>query len=256
MNELLNKEEIQIENMTYEIRGKQVMLDFDLAKLYGVETKRINETARNNPDKFPKRFAWIITKDEIDIISRSKFSTLNHEKLKRRQNIKYLPRVFTKQGFAMLDTILKSKTATEVSIKIMDAFVLMRHFIIDNKDIYKSLNYINNKLIEHAEKELIVIDSYADISLLNIIRNIDCKITLITSNKTKLTNIKIEKFNKQYNKLKVIKNNTFHDRYFILDKKIIYHCGTSLNHIGTKTFSINLLENKMIKEILLTHVTI
>jgi len=57
MNELLNKEEIQIENMTYEIRGKQVMLDFDLAKLYGVETKRINETARNNPDKFPKRFA-------------------------------------------------------------------------------------------------------------------------------------------------------------------------------------------------------
>lgn len=102
MAKLINLDENKIENMIYEIRGKQVMLDSDLAKLYEVETKRINEAVKNNPHKFPERFSWVITKDEINIISRSKFSTLNDKKLKRGQNIKYLPRVFTEQGVAML----------------------------------------------------------------------------------------------------------------------------------------------------------
>lgn len=128
------------------------MLDSNLAKLYGVETKRINEAVRNNPYKFPERFSWVITKDEVDIISRSKFSTLNDGKLKRGQNIKYLPGVFTEQGVAMLSTILKSKIAIEISIKIMDAFVLIRHLIADNKDVYKLLNNINNRLVEHDKK--------------------------------------------------------------------------------------------------------
>lgn len=152
MNSIILNEEPKVENMIYEIRGRQVMLDSDLAKLYGVETKRINEAVKNNPHKFPERFSWIITKEEVDMLSRSKISTLNSEKLKRGQNMKYLPRVFTEQGVAMLATVLKSKIATEVSIKIMDAFVLMCHLIIDNKDIYKSLNNISNKLIEHDEK--------------------------------------------------------------------------------------------------------
>jgi len=121
MNEVLEKEKIIIENMIYEIRGKQVMLDSDLAKLYGVETKRINEAVKNNQKKFPESYAWILTKEEALLCSRSKFSTLNENKIKRGQNLKYLPRVFTEQGVAMLATILKSNTAVEASIAIMDA---------------------------------------------------------------------------------------------------------------------------------------
>lgn len=102
MNDIILNEELKIENMIYEIRGRQVMLDSDLAKLYKVQTKRINEAVKNNAYKFPERFSWIIAKDEIDIISRSKFSTLNDEKLKRGKNMKYLPRVFTEQGVATL----------------------------------------------------------------------------------------------------------------------------------------------------------
>lgn len=107
MNDIILSKNLNIEDMIYEVRGRQVMLYSDLAKLYGVETKRINEAVKNNPYKFPERFSWIITKEEADIISRSKVSTLNDEKLKRGQNIKYLPRVFTEQGVAMLATILK-----------------------------------------------------------------------------------------------------------------------------------------------------
>lgn len=290
MNSIILNEEPKVESMIYEIRGHQVMLDSDLAKLYGIETKRINEAVKNNPHKFPERFSWIITKEEVDMLSRSKISTLNSEKLKRGQNMKYLPRVFTEQGVAMLATVLKSKIATEVSIKIMDAFVLMRHLIIDNKDIYKSLNNINNKLTEHDEKlnylfskfdrkeqiflpgktydayseiinilnesknEIIIIDSYADKTILDFIKNINSKIIVVTSNKTKLTDIEIINFNKQYNKLKVIYNNSFHDRYFIIDRKNVFHIGTSLNHIGEKFFSINKLEDKIIKEHLINYV--
>ena len=101
MNEITKEDNIKIENMIYEIRGKQVMLDSDLAKLFGVETKRINEAVKNNPKKFPERFTWILTKEEAILFSRSKISTLNENKIKRGQNLKYLPKVFTEQGVAI-----------------------------------------------------------------------------------------------------------------------------------------------------------
>ena len=148
MNEIIPTEEQNIENMIYEIRGKQVMLDSDLAKLYQVETKRVNEAVKNNPEKFPERFAWKLTKEEL-LNLRSKISTSS---LNNYGGRRYLPRVFTEQGVAMLATILKSKKATDVSIRIMDAFVEMRHFIVENKDIYQTLTNINNKLIEHDKK--------------------------------------------------------------------------------------------------------
>ena len=120
MNDVIVKEKIVIENLIYEIRGVQVILDSDLARLYHVETKRINEAVRNNPEKFPERFSWILTNDEEKNL-RSKISTssLTSNYGGRRYNT----RVFTEQGVAMLSTILKSKIATLVSIRIMDAFV-------------------------------------------------------------------------------------------------------------------------------------
>jgi hypothetical protein len=136
MNEVI--EQANIETMIYEIRGKQVMLDSDLAILYGVETKRVNEAVKNNPEKFPKRFSWILDDSEYELL-RSKFSTL---KKGRGQHSKYKPRVFTEQGIAMLSTILKSPIAVNTSIRIMDAFVKIRKYIsnnlIENND-YKNL---------------------------------------------------------------------------------------------------------------------
>lgn len=208
MNELVIDEN-KIENMIFEIRGQQVMLDSDLAKLYQVETKRINEAVKNNLDKFPDRFAWKLNDNESKKLVVEIFDQKNIET--RGGKFKN-PRVFTEQGVAMLATILKSKT------------------------------------------ELIIIDSYADSTLLDFIKDMNSKIILVTSSKAKLSNIEIEKFNKQYNKLNVIINNTFHDRYFILDRKIVYHCGASINYAGEKTFSINLLEDKMIRDNLLNYI--
>jgi hypothetical protein len=143
MNNLIVKNEliesnVKIESMIYEINGVQVMLDTDLGELYQVETKRINEAIKNNPKKFPDRYVFRISENEYmslkSIVSTSKGgSRKGHTAL-------------TEQGISMLATILKSDVAIEVSIRIMDAFVAMRHFIIENKDIYASLNSINNRL--------------------------------------------------------------------------------------------------------------
>lgn len=107
MNQLLTESEIKIENMIYEVRGKQVMHDSDLAILYGTETKRINEAVKNNLEKFPERFSWQLSKEEYQNL-KSKVSTSGLNNYGGRIT---LPRVFTEQGVAVLSTILKSKIA-------------------------------------------------------------------------------------------------------------------------------------------------
>ena len=289
MNNIIIKEEINIEDMIYEVRGKQVMLDSDLAKLYQVETKRINEAVKRNLEKFPERFCFKITFEELDFL-RSQFATLNKYDNSRGHNVKYMPYVFTEQGVAMLATILKSPIATQVSIRIMDAFVAMKKYIsynlreqqlinnmvvekinllqesfkkFDEKKIVNEI-YFNGQIydayskiidiLKTAKKGIIIIDGYTDKLILDIIRNINVSVILITKKKTKITNIDIEKYNKQYHNLKIIYNETYHDRYFILDKSIIYHCGASINHAGSKTFSINILEDKIVKQSLINNI--
>lgn len=277
-----------IENMVYEIRGVQVMLDFDLAKLYECKngTKTINLAVKRHINRFPKRFMFQLTIEECNMISRFQTETLK----KQGYNIKYLPYAFTEQGVAMIATVLRTKVAEEVSIRIMDAFVNMRHLIIENKNIYKSIDIINNKLVEHdknfeylfskfdkheqlflkgeeydayssfisvfkeANKELIVVDSYADNTFLDIIRKFKCHVILITKNSDRLTDMDISKYNKQYNNLKVIRNNDFHDRYFIVDKKEIYQSGTSINNAGEKIFSINIIGDVFMKKRLIEYI--
>jgi hypothetical protein len=271
MNDII--QELNIENMIYEIRGKQVMLDSDLAKLYNVETKRINEAVKRNLDKFPERFSWLLTDEEVKDLW-SQFATANISNMSRA-----IPRVFTEQGVAMLATILKSKTATLVSIQIMDAFVAMRKYIYSNSIEQK---YINNLVMKHEERintifdyfdekypineiylpgqiydayskildiihlakvDLIIIDSYADKYVLDMISKIKVSVTIVLSTNSRLSELDIDKYNKEYNNLTLIYNDSFHDRFIILDKKKMYHLGTSLNNAGTKTFSINKVED-------------
>ena len=149
------KEDLSIENMIYEIRGKQVMLDCDLAKLYNVETKRINEAVKNNPYKFPERFSFFLNDFEFTNL-RSKFSTSSLES--KYGGRRYNPRVFTEQGIAMLSTILKSKVAVETSIRIMDAFVKMRKYISAN--LIEQDN-MKNMLIKHDNEIKLLQESFS-----------------------------------------------------------------------------------------------
>lgn len=151
MNEIADKDAINIENIIYEIDGKKVMLDSNLANLYNCKngTKEINQAVKNNPDKFPSRYSFILSNIEKKNL-RSKFSTANINS-KTRSN----PRVFTEQGVYMLATILKSKTATEVSIRIMDKFVKMRHYINYNKNILpRRFLLLEDKVDENTKKSM------------------------------------------------------------------------------------------------------
>ena len=285
MNEIIVKNEVNIENLIYEIRGVQVMLDSDLALLYQVETKRINEAVHRNKEKFPERFSFRISEEEYNLL-KSQISTSKGGSRKGHT-------VFTEQGIAMLATILKTKVATQVSIKIMDAFVAMRKYISTNLIEQKYINdlvledhekiktlelsftkfeekkkvneiYFNGQIydayskiqeiFDEATKEIIIIDSYADYTLLDIIKRLKIKVIIITKPNNLLTKQDIMKYNKQYNNLKVVYDNTFHDRYFILDNKIVYHCGASINRIGYKTFSVTLINDEEICQALINKV--
>ena len=144
MNEL---QEIKIENLIYNIRGKQVMLDSDLARLYGCTngTKDINKSVKRNIERFPEDFYFQLNNEELKFL-RFQNGTLE---LKQGQYSKYIPHVFTEEGVAMLATVIRTENASKVSVKIMRTFVAMRRFINENKDIFKRLTTVEYKMLEY-----------------------------------------------------------------------------------------------------------
>ena len=156
MNEIMQGENINIENMIYEIRGKQVMFDFDLAKLYHVETKRINEAVKRNLEKFPERFAWKLDDEE----SKCFLVAICDQKKETRGGRYDNPRVFTEQGVAMLSSVLKTSIATDVSIRIMRAFVTMHKYISNNlieQRIINSIVFDNQNDIKNIKEDIILL---------------------------------------------------------------------------------------------------
>lgn len=139
-----------IKNLIYTIRGKQVMLDSDVAMLYHYSTKRINETVRRNIERFPGNFCFQLTKSETENL-RSQFATSSLKK-ENYGGRRTLPYVFTEQGIAMLSGLLKNEIAIKVSINIMNAFVEMRKFILNNAQVFKRLTNVEYKLLEHDKK--------------------------------------------------------------------------------------------------------
>ncbi len=146
MNDITVKENERIENLIFEVRGVQVMLDSDLARLYECSngTKSINLAVKRHINRFPERFMFQLTEEESKMFLRSQTGTLKG----RGHNIKYLPYVFTEQGVAMLATVLRTPVAEEISIKIMDAFVAMRKYISSN---LLNQNYINSLVLENQK---------------------------------------------------------------------------------------------------------
>lgn len=140
--------ETDIRDLIYTVRGVQVMLDSDLAKLYGVETKRLNEAVTRNIERFPERFCFRLSSGEVDDL-RSQIATLHPELGKQDSWWRYMPRVFTEQGVSMLSAVLRSKTAIDVSIRVMDAFVEMRHFIASNAAMFEQIRAVELRQLEY-----------------------------------------------------------------------------------------------------------
>ena len=281
MNKIVVDDNIKIENMIYEIRGKQVMLDSDLATLYGCKngTKEINQAVKNNIEKFPERYCFRITEKE--------YSSLKSKVLTSRGGSRKGHTVFTEQGVYMLATILKGKLATSITIAIMDAFVVMKNIINtslieqkyfneltiknteDIKLLQESFDKLNTKesnnhifyegqiydaysllidILSKAKKEIIIIDNYAGKKLFDIIRDINVKVKIYTEN---IDNISKEKYEKQYSNIEIINTNTFHDRFIIIDNRVLYHSGASFKDLGKKCFAITKMEdNNILKELL------
>ena len=250
-------------------------------------TKDFNKQVKNNIEKFDEDFMFQLTNYEYEYILRFKNST---SKIKQgRGGRRYNPYVFTEQGIYMLMTVLKGDKAIKQSKSLIRIFKKMKDYLLDN-----NLLEINNMVIRHdndirilfnkleekelknkiffngeifdsyieiikilnkSKKEIIIIDNYADTTLLEIISKINKNVILIT-NKKILKDIDINKYNKQYNNLTIIENNTFHDRFIILDKDKIYHIGSSINNLGNKTFMICLIEEEPIKELLFNKIKI
>lgn len=285
MNELVVGENIKIENMIFEVRGKQVILASDVAKLYQVETKRINEVVKRNINRFPDDFCFKLSKEEFDeLCSRSQIATLKNEEKRRGYNLKYLPYVFTEHGVIMLSGLLKSEVAARVNVSIINAFVKMKKYISNN---LLTLNNHSNMLINHEEriklleetfskfdtfcnelffegqiydahsllldifnsskKNIVIIDNYISKELLDVLSKTNKRVTIHTKN---IDNNLINKYKQQYNTVTIKVNKSFHDRFIIIDNHILYHCGASFKDLGKKCFAISKINNiEMIKDI-------
>ena len=282
----------KIESMIYEIRGKQVMLDSDLARLYECKngTKEVNQAVKNNIEKFPERFSWNLNDLESEELLVKIFDQKNLV-IDRRGGKYKNPRVFTEQGVAMLATILHTPVATQISIKIMDAFVFTRHYINNNE---LRLSNVETKVIEHdtsikllenmfskfdekenelyfrgksydayskisdifkeANNELIIVDRYTDKTILDMIKDLKVNVILITGKNTRITKLDIDKYNCTYNNLNIYYSDIIHDRYIIIDRNTIYHSGNSINHIGYRGSSIDVMNDKSAKDGILNDV--
>ena len=280
----------EIQSMIYTFRGRQVMIDRDLAYLYNVETKALNQAVKRNISRFPESFRFQISDDEKDelVTNCDRFETLKHSSSN--------PYVYTEQGIAMLSAVLRSDVAVEVSVKIMNSFVEMRKFLLSNREMFARLDRVELKqletdkkleevfdyiattkevkqkiffngqiydafslmveLVEKAGTELILIDNYVDINTLNILskKKDGVNVLIVTSGNGNLTEKDIAKFNSQYPKLTVKISKDFHDRFLIIDRKEVYHIGASIKDAGKKSFGITKLEVEELTKSLLAKV--
>ena len=276
MQELIINEN-NIKDKIYTIRNLQVMLDKDLAELYGVETKRINEAVKNNQDKFQDDFYFELSDYEFEDL-RSKFSTANFSKTRIN------PKVFTEQGIYMLATILKSKIASQVTVYIIKTFANLRKIISQNISMFERFERVEqrlnihdknfdklfealedktlkakqgifydgqifdayvfvNDLLKLATTEIILIDNYIDETVFTIFSKYpNIRIKIYTQNISKQLKLDFEKYSKQYQNIELKEFKNSHDRFLIIDKKNIYHLGASLKDLGKKWFAFSKFE--------------
>ncbi|WP_029408446.1 ORF6N domain-containing protein [Thiomicrorhabdus sp. Milos-T2] len=271
-----------IQDKIFTIRGMQVMLDSDLAELYEVETKVLNQAVKRNITRFPERFCFQLSEAEHQNL-RSQFVTSSKHGGRRT-----LPYVFTEQGVSMLSAVLRSKVAIEISVQIMDAFVVMRRFVNQHALVFERMNALEHKqyatdskvdailnaiesnqtipnqgvfykgqifdayqfagdLIRSAKSHLVLIDNYVDDTTLTLLsKNQNIEITIYTQTVNKQLQLDLDKYNSQYHpiKIKVLKN--VHDRFLIIDDTECYLIGASLKDLGNKLFGFSKLKKGLL----------
>jgi len=253
------------------------MLDADLAVLYKVETRVLNQAVRRNIDRFPNDFMFQLNNEEFENW-KSQMVISNYIKMGMRKK----PLAFTEQGVAMLSGVLRSETAIRISIQIMQAFVAMRKFISSNAQIFYRLDAVERKQIEHdkrfeeifdtiqskslkpekgiffdgqifdsykfvsdlirtASKSIVLIDSYIDDSVLTLLskRNKNVSTTIFTKEISKQLSLDLAKYNSQYPLIEIKEFQQSHDRFLIIDNQEVYHFGASLKDLGKKWFAFS-----------------
>lgn len=275
-------QDIAIQDKIFTIRGYQVMMDRDLADLYGVETKRLNEQVKRNIQRFPSRFMFQLTSEEKNelVANCDRFAPLKHSST--------LPYAFTEQGVSMLSAVLKSPTAIEMSIRVIEAFVAMRRFVNQHALVFERMDSLERKqyatdskvdaildaiesnqtipnqgvfyngqvfdayqfasdLIRSAKSRIVLIDNYVDDNTLTLLsKNQTIQISIYTHTVNKQLKLDLDKYNSQYHpiEIKVLKN--VHDRFLIIDDTECYLIGASLKDLGKKLFGFSKLEKGLL----------
>ena len=270
----------EIRNLIYTIRGKQVMLDSDLAALYQVETKNLNKAVKRNIERFPVSFCFQLTEEEVENL-RFQIGTSSLNYGGRR----YLPYVFTEQGVAMASAILRSDIAVKMSVEIMEAFVEMRRMLISNASLFHRLDNIELKQLEadqkfeeifkalesdklHSEKgifyngqvfdayafvsdiirnatsSIILLDNYVDDTVLTLLgkRKDNVTATILTKNISNQLRLDLQRYNSQYPPVDIELFSDAHDRFLIIDNTELYHIGASLKDLGKKWFAFSRMD--------------
>lgn len=270
---LVLSEPINIRERILVLRNIQVIVDKDLAELYSVETKRLNEQVRRNIERFPEHFRFQLTDSEVNEV----VAKCDHLRVLKFSNVN--PYVFTEQGVAMLSAVLRSETAVQVSIKIMESFVAMRKFLLSNAQIFQRLDTIELKqlesdkkineifqiieeqeitpkqgifydgqifdayvfvsdLIKKARARIVLIDNYVDESVLTLLSESEKNVQLAvyTQKISQKFLLGVQKFESQYKPVSVTEFKKSHDRFLIIDDTV-YHFGASLKDLGKKWFA-------------------
>jgi hypothetical protein len=287
MSKELTISQKEIESRIFVFRDTQVMLDRDLAEMYQVETKVLNQAVKRNIDRFPKQFRFQLTDNEkMELVTNcDRFESLKHSSTN--------PFTFTEQGVAMLSAVLRSDVAVKVSIQIINAFVEMRKLIANHSGLLQRMDGIErkqletdqkfekvfkaleskdliptqgvffdgqvfdayelaSKIIRSAKKNMVLIDNYIDESTLTHLskKTKAVKVLLLTKTISKQLTLDIKKANEQYGNFEIKSFTKSHDRFLIIDHTEVYHLGTSLKDLGKKWFAFSKLEKNSIANIL------
>jgi hypothetical protein len=266
-----------IESLIRTIRGAQVILDYDLSSLYGVENKRLNEQVKRNIERFPEDFMFQLDAEEWKNL-KSQNATSSWGGTRKR------PFAFTENGVAMLSSVLRSQTAIKVNINIMRAFTIMRNHLADKMqmfqriakiekhqietdkridEVFKRLNpnthpqegiFFNGQifdayrfvsdLIRKARNSIILIDNYVDETVLSLFdkRGTDVYAAIYTKSISRQLQLDIERHNAQYPPIELLPFNKAHDRFLLLDNDV-YHIGASIKDLGKKWFAFTLFKD-------------
>ncbi len=273
----------EIENRIFTLRSVQVMIDKDLAEMYNVETKVLNQAVKRNLERFPELFRFQLTESEKNEL------VTNCDRFKNLKHASTLPYAFTEQGVAMLSAVLRSDTAVRVSIQIINAFVEMRKLLMTNETLFHRIDKMELKQIESdqkfeqifkalenkakqpntgiffdgqvfdayvfiadlvrkARKSIILVDNYVDETILTLFakRKKGVQLTIFTKEINKELELDIKKHNAQYDAVTVKVLKQSHDRFLIIDETELYHIGASLKDLGKKWFAFSKMDAETI----------